>query len=148
MSEDDIHPPVAFGELARCEAGAEGMEAGRSRARHTGIYPSTISKYRNGVQVPHAEQARMLSEALGVPLSEVLDAAGKGPGLRSASSAQQAAYALVARIPGDLLPLAIPMLESLADERRWSRYRTAVAESRRFAAEQGPGRWSRTRAIS
>lgn len=131
-------PPVAFGVWLDVQLARKGWKPA-DLARATGIYPSTISKYRNGVQVPHAEQARLLADALGVPLETVLDAAGKGPGLRSASVAQQTAYALVARIPDDLLPLSLPWLEALADERRWSRYRTAILEAQRFADEDhGP----------
>lgn len=137
MSEDAYEATVAFGEWLDRELAKKGWKPA-DIARQSGIYPSTISKYRNGVQVPHEHQARQLAEALGVPLSEVLEAAGKGRGLRSGQSMSRQAIDLVARIPDDILPLALPYLESLADERRWNRYRTALSESRRFAAQQGP----------
>lgn len=137
MSEGASQAPVTFGEWLDRELAKKGWKPA-DIARSSGIYPSTISKYRNGVQVPHEQQARQLAEALGVPLSEVLEAAGKGRGLRSGQSMSRQAIDLVARIPDDLLPLALPYLESLADERRWNRYRTALAESRRVY-EKGPG---------
>lgn len=131
MSQENGNAVIAFGAWLDLQIERKGWKPA-DLARASGIYASTISKYRNGVQAPSAAQARMLADALEVPLSDVLDAAGKGRGLRGASAAQRVAVDLIGRIPHDLLPLALIWLEALADERRWSRYRVALAEGQRF----------------
>ncbi len=135
---DDTGAPVAFGAFLDRELDRLG-KLPADMARETGIYASTISKYRNGLQLPSRKQAQLIADFLKLPVSVVLDAAGKGAGFRDASVAQREAINLIIAIPDDILPLAILWLEALADERRWSRYRTAISESVRFAsADRGP----------
>lgn len=135
-------PPIAFSLWFELEMERRGVTAA-DVSRDTGIYQSTLSKYRNGIQMPSPENAHLLATYFGVPADRVLDIAGKGPGRRSASVAYRQARELLDQIPEDLIPIALLWLEALADDRRWSRYRTALIEARRFAndaaTDDGPG---------
>ncbi|MDP9469877.1 MAG: helix-turn-helix domain-containing protein [Chloroflexota bacterium] len=83
-------------------------------ARRIGAYPSLVSKWVNGVQRPRPEQCRLIAEALGLPLDQVLAEAGHRPAdLGTQGEIRREIAALLDQIPEHLLVPLIPMLRGL-----------------------------------
>lgn len=141
MTEDapeTLDLPRTFGEWLEQELQRKGWLA-VDLSRASGVYPSTISKWRNGTQLPRVKQAQLIADALEIPLDDVLRAAGHPVGPSTPSALQAEARSLLARIPDDLIPLALPTLEGLADTKRRSRYRNAIALSAKLGAQLDAG---------
>lgn len=88
-------------------------------ARGIGAYPAVVRRWVRGVQLPKTAQCRAVAAALGLPVDEVLAAAGhRPPDPAAEGGARREAAELLARIPEERIAHLLPRLRALAHDGR------------------------------
>ncbi len=82
-------------------------------ARRGGFYRSSVSKWVLGRRVPGAASLRQIANTLGVPVDEVLAAAGLQPQPQPTSLEHERAIAAIHCLPPERVRVVLPLLHAL-----------------------------------